>query len=131
MSQLSGDSGVGSEEELSCPVFDLLKQGEEEEEDEEEEEEGPLYENLNLNSPALSLPPPLQVNHLTSLFHWFSNDFDPLPVQRWSVGEQLGGGGGGGPQPHLDKPEPGQDRCQDFAEEEGEQNFFNHISIDQ
>jgi len=44
---------VGSEEELSCPVFDLRKQG-------EEEEEGPLYENLALNSPALSLPPPVQ-----------------------------------------------------------------------
>ena len=136
MSQLSGDSGVGSEEELSCPVFDLLKQGEEED---EEEEDGPLYENLNLNSPALSLPPPLQVNHLTCFFHWFTNGvwlgnifsdnlhhFGPLPVQRWSVGEQLGGAGGG-PQPHLDKPEPGQDRCQDFAEEEGDQKAFLSI----
>ena len=62
MSQLSGDSGVGSEEELSCPVFNLkLKQGEEE----EDEEDGPLYENLVINSPALSLPPPLQVQQLS------------------------------------------------------------------
>ena len=62
VSQLSGDSGVGSEEELSCPVFDLLKQGQ------EEEEEGPLYENLALNSPALSLPPPVQVHHFIAIF---------------------------------------------------------------
>ena len=62
---------MGSEEELSCPVFDLLKQG-------EEEEEGPLYENLALNSPALSLPPPVQV-------HYFIAIFFPL-VQRCCLG---------------------------------------------
>jgi len=37
-------------------VFNLLKQRGEE----DEEEEGPLYENLSISSPALSLPPPLQ-----------------------------------------------------------------------
>jgi len=37
-------------------VFNLLKQRGEE----DEEEDGPLYENLSISSPALSLPPPLQ-----------------------------------------------------------------------
>ena len=94
---------MGSEEELSCPVFDLLKQGDEEE---EEEEEGPIYENLVLNSPALSLPPPLQVNNLSQPSH---HNHHSRPVQRRCVGGQLGGGGGGGPQPDLDQPEPCQD----------------------
>ena len=45
------------------------------------------------------------------------------PVQRRYVGVQPGGGGGG-PEFDLDQPEPGQDRCQDFEEEEGDNNSY-------
>ena len=79
VSELSGDSGVGSEEELSCPpLFSPdLHHGDSEDEDPLYENLGDtLYENIHFSSSTSSLPPPLA----------FSDAMFSSPNQRSSKG---------------------------------------------
>ena len=62
VSELSGDSGVGSEEELSCPPLFSLDLHHDDYEDEAPLYENlgdTLYENIDFSSSPSSLPPPL------------------------------------------------------------------------